>query len=204
MDFGRVLTLRTRALDARLVLVPNPTQHPRGDFGLEGDVVVEREADRVHLFRRRRVSAGAFRGVRRRESFRCCRCSSGRSRRGDCAVRSIGANGWTSARRIGWHGSMPGSAARDEVKGVRLTSWRKMSAMASLKDIPVVADAAPAPRELPRSGEKYLTPQGFTAIRDGIKAPAAGLGQPPGAPARGTGKPPWLRAKAPRAEAFKP
>jgi N-acetyl-alpha-D-muramate 1-phosphate uridylyltransferase len=31
---------------ARLVLVPNPIQHPRGDFGLEGDLVVERETDR--------------------------------------------------------------------------------------------------------------------------------------------------------------
>jgi N-acetyl-alpha-D-muramate 1-phosphate uridylyltransferase len=31
---------------ARLVLVPNPTQHPHGDFGLEGDRVVERETDR--------------------------------------------------------------------------------------------------------------------------------------------------------------
>jgi MurNAc alpha-1-phosphate uridylyltransferase len=31
---------------ARIVLVPNPIQHPRGDFGLEGDRVVERETDR--------------------------------------------------------------------------------------------------------------------------------------------------------------
>jgi len=31
---------------ARIVLVPNPTQHPRGDFGLEGDRVVERDTDR--------------------------------------------------------------------------------------------------------------------------------------------------------------
>jgi MurNAc alpha-1-phosphate uridylyltransferase len=31
---------------ARLVLVPNPPQHPRGDFGLDGDFVVERELDR--------------------------------------------------------------------------------------------------------------------------------------------------------------
>jgi len=29
-----------------LVLVANPTHNPRGDFGLEGDVVVEREVDR--------------------------------------------------------------------------------------------------------------------------------------------------------------
>jgi len=31
---------------AHLVLVPNPIQHPRGDFGLEGNRVVERETDR--------------------------------------------------------------------------------------------------------------------------------------------------------------
>ncbi len=31
---------------ARIVLVPNPIQHPRGDFGLEGDRVVERDTDR--------------------------------------------------------------------------------------------------------------------------------------------------------------
>jgi MurNAc alpha-1-phosphate uridylyltransferase len=31
---------------ARIVLVPNPTQHPRGDFGLEGDRVVARETER--------------------------------------------------------------------------------------------------------------------------------------------------------------
>ena len=30
----------------RLVLVSNPAQHPRGDFGLEGDFVVERDTDR--------------------------------------------------------------------------------------------------------------------------------------------------------------
>jgi len=31
---------------ARLVLVPNPTQHPQGDFGLEGEQVVERPTGR--------------------------------------------------------------------------------------------------------------------------------------------------------------
>ncbi|HZT04812.1 MAG TPA: nucleotidyltransferase family protein [Steroidobacteraceae bacterium] len=44
MDFARVLTLEEGA-DARLMLAPNPPHHPRGDFGLEGDFVVEREAD---------------------------------------------------------------------------------------------------------------------------------------------------------------
>jgi N-acetyl-alpha-D-muramate 1-phosphate uridylyltransferase len=45
MDFSRDLTLEEGA-DARLLLAPNPPHHPRGDFGLEGDFVVEREADR--------------------------------------------------------------------------------------------------------------------------------------------------------------
>jgi len=31
---------------ARIVLVPNPTQHPRGDFALEGDRVIERDTGR--------------------------------------------------------------------------------------------------------------------------------------------------------------
>jgi MurNAc alpha-1-phosphate uridylyltransferase len=35
-----------RAL-ARLVLVRNPVHHPQGDFGLEGDVVVERATERL-------------------------------------------------------------------------------------------------------------------------------------------------------------
>jgi len=50
IDFGALKSgadadTRAGAL-ARLVLVPNPTQHPRGDFGLEGDRLVERETDR--------------------------------------------------------------------------------------------------------------------------------------------------------------
>ena len=44
IDFAS-LTLGPDA-DARLVLVPNPPHHPRGDFGLEGDLVVERDTDR--------------------------------------------------------------------------------------------------------------------------------------------------------------
>ena len=58
--------------------------------------------------------------------------------------------------------------------------------MAELKGIPVVAEASA------RSGEKYLTPQGFTAIRDGIKAGAAAVPR-----AAATRKPPWLKARAP-------
>ena len=63
--------------------------------------------------------------------------------------------------------------------------------MATLKSIPVVPELAQA-----RSGEKYVTPQGFTAIRDGIKS-NGGNG-----PAALTRKPPWLRAKAPTGEGF--
>src|SRR5580704_6715653 len=63
--------------------------------------------------------------------------------------------------------------------------------MSSLKGIPVV------PQDLPvRSGEKYVTPQGFTAVRDGVKARGA---QSPAPPVR---KPPWLRARAPTGEGF--
>ena len=61
-----------------------------------------------------------------------------------------------------------------------------MSGMSELKGIPIVADMARA-----RSGEKYLTPQGFTAVRDGIKARS---GSPPAPAGR---KPPWLKARAP-------
>jgi lipoic acid synthetase len=54
--------------------------------------------------------------------------------------------------------------------------------LSELKGIPVVAE-----REPPRSGEKYRTAQGFTAIRDGIKAD-------PQAQRPAGGKPRWLRA----------
>ena len=60
--------------------------------------------------------------------------------------------------------------------------------MPHLKGIPVVKENAPV-----KSGEKYVTPQGFTAIRDGVKARTAD--------AR-TGKPSWLRARAPSGAGF--
>ena len=63
--------------------------------------------------------------------------------------------------------------------------------MSQLKGIPLVTETARA-----RSGEKYLTPQGFTAVRDGIKAGAAA---PAGELLR---KPPWLRARAPSGGRF--
>jgi len=44
IDFGR-LHLPPQA-QAHLVLVANPAHHPGGDFGLEGDRVVNRESER--------------------------------------------------------------------------------------------------------------------------------------------------------------
>jgi len=46
------------------------------------------------------------------------------------------------------------------------------------------------------SGEKYVTPQGFTAIRDGIKA------RPGSAPEARLPKPEWLRARMPAGEGY--
>ncbi len=68
--------------------------------------------------------------------------------------------------------------------------------MSDLKRIPVVQEPARA-----RSGEKYHTPQGFTAIRDGVKAPGSqDLGDT--APRPRQSKPPWLRARAPSGAGF--
>jgi lipoyl synthase len=64
-----------------------------------------------------------------------------------------------------------------------------MASMSDLKRIPVVAETARV-----ASGEKYTTPQGFTAIRDGIKA------QETSAPSQR--KPPWLKARAPAGAGF--
>jgi lipoic acid synthetase len=58
--------------------------------------------------------------------------------------------------------------------------------MADFKGIPVVTAA---------SGQKYTTPQGFTAIRDGVKAAAA-------APVARVPKPAWLRAPMPAGAVF--
>ncbi|GAC1660353.1 MAG: lipoyl synthase [Steroidobacteraceae bacterium] len=63
--------------------------------------------------------------------------------------------------------------------------------MPAFKDIPLVTDGTPA-----RSGEKYLTAQGFTAIRDGVKNRGAPVGAPP------VRKPPWLKAPAPTGAGF--
>src|SRR6185437_12766744 len=70
--------------------------------------------------------------------------------------------------------------------------WPYNKDMASLKDIPLVTETAARAR----SGEKYLTPQGFTAIRDGIKAQAAAGAEV------ALRKPGWLRARAPSGAGF--
>ena len=44
IDFGR-LSLDP-ASDAHLVLIPNPPHHPRGDFGLDAGLVVNRDSER--------------------------------------------------------------------------------------------------------------------------------------------------------------
>ncbi|MFZ1098429.1 MAG: lipoyl synthase [Steroidobacteraceae bacterium] len=62
--------------------------------------------------------------------------------------------------------------------------------MRELKGIPVVHEAESA-----RSGEKYITPQGFTAIRDGIRPRAGALGT-------SARKPPWLKAHAPTGSGY--
>jgi lipoic acid synthetase len=61
--------------------------------------------------------------------------------------------------------------------------------MSELERIPIVTESPAV-----ASGEKYVTPQGFTAIRDGIKARET--------PAASQPKPPWLRARAPSGAGF--
>ena len=86
--------------------------------------------------------------------------------------------------------SAPRSASRAWTRGC----VRYNDAVSDLKGKPLVV-AAPA---RPGSGEKYLTPQGFTAIRDGIKRAAGGA-----AAAVVAGRlPPWLKARAPTGAGF--
>jgi lipoic acid synthetase len=63
--------------------------------------------------------------------------------------------------------------------------------MASIKDIPVVTESRAI-----RSGDKYVTPQGFTAIKDGQKQRAGNV-----PPATGR-KPSWIRAQLPVGAGF--
>ncbi len=65
--------------------------------------------------------------------------------------------------------------------------------MSSFKGIEIVTQARPANL---KSGEKYRTIQGFSAIKDGIKASASAPGFVPGR------KPQWLRAPMPAGGGF--
>jgi lipoic acid synthetase len=67
--------------------------------------------------------------------------------------------------------------------------------MSEFKGIPILQEQRPA-----RSGDKYTTAQGFTAIKDGVKLKTARQGAAPRAAAPGVAapvlrKPPWLRAR---------
>ena len=65
-------TFRSRRLalaadrDAHLVLVPNPPQHPQGDFGLEQGLALAERRRAVHLLRHRRVPSRLLRRLRGR------------------------------------------------------------------------------------------------------------------------------------------
>jgi lipoic acid synthetase len=63
--------------------------------------------------------------------------------------------------------------------------------VSSLKNIPVVTET-----RAPRSGEKYVTPQGFTAIKDGQKPRSAE------SPSARVGKPRWITAPLAAGAAF--
>jgi lipoic acid synthetase len=67
--------------------------------------------------------------------------------------------------------------------------------MASLKDISVVVESVTESHAI-RSGEKYVTPQGFTAIKDGQKQRAGTVPAPTGR------KPAWIRAQLPVGAGF--
>ena len=139
---------------AHLVLVPNPVQHPQGDFALEDGRVVEAGIHAMDIFRHRSVSAGAVRWLHARTLPAAAAAASVRSRADACRARSIAGSGAMWARSSGWRrcSSFPGA--------IPLPLGRPCGASMSKSDdmlaIPV------------RSGEKYHTPQGFSAIKDGI------------------------------------
>jgi len=60
--------------------------------------------------------------------------------------------------------------------------------MSEFKGIPIIPQPV-------RSGEKYVTPQGFTAVKDGIKAAPDRIKAAPDGGNRVPRKPTWLRAK---------
>ena len=71
IDYGH-LALEDAA-NGRIVLVANPTHNPRGDFGVEGDVVVDREVDRFTYSGVGVYGRSSSLDVRL-ASFRCCHC----------------------------------------------------------------------------------------------------------------------------------
>lgn len=68
--------------------------------------------------------------------------------------------------------------------------------MSSFKGIEIVA-TGDAPPAVVKSGQKYQTPQGFSAIKDGVKASVGASGFVAGR------KPQWLRAQMPAGTGFK-
>ena len=86
------------------------------------------------------------------------------------------------------------SAPRSASRAWTRACVRYNDGVSDLKGIPVVV----AGSARPASGEKYLTPQGFTAIRDGIKRTAGD----PGAAVVSGRLPPWLKARAPSGAGF--
>jgi lipoyl synthase len=69
--------------------------------------------------------------------------------------------------------------------------------MSNFKGIPILDERPPV-----RSGDKYTTAQGFTAIKDGVKPkPAPSQAEVPAA-GPGLRKPPWLRAPMATGQAF--
>ena len=64
--------------DAHLVLVPNPPQHPAGDFGLEGGLALPSAAGAIHLCRHRGLPGALLRKAASMGSSRSSRCSCAR------------------------------------------------------------------------------------------------------------------------------
>src|SRR5579871_1107165 len=127
----------------------------------------------------------------RPDGFRCCHCCSGQSRKAGCAASCMRANGAMSVRRSVWPSSTHAC--------VRWTPGRYNGGMPGLKDIPIVVGGTAA-----RTGEKYLTPQGFTAIRDGLKRSATAAADAQHAlTTRQLPKPDWIRAKAPTGAGYR-
>src|SRR5437879_3572519 len=87
------------------------------------------------------------------------------------------------------------SAPRSASRAWTRACVRYNDGVSDLRGKPLVV----AERARPGSGEKYLTPQGFTAIRNGIKRAAGGAGA-----AVVAGRlPPWLKARAPSGAGFR-